>query len=61
MTTAPEALPAGVISRVLDPRRTLSFELLGRDEVPSAALTALIGVAAAFKHPSSTRSLAAVA
>jgi DNA-binding transcriptional LysR family regulator len=61
LTTAPEALPAGVISRALDPRRTLSFELLRSDEVPSAALSAFIGVVAAFKRPSSTRPLAAVA
>lgn len=61
LTTAPEALPAGVIARILDPRRTLSFELLLRDESPSPDLTAFMGVAATVKRPSSTRSLAAVA
>jgi LysR family transcriptional regulator, benzoate and cis,cis-muconate-responsive activator of ben and cat genes len=61
LTTAPEALPPGVISRTLDPRRTLSFELLRRDELPSPELTAFIGVLAAGKRPSSTRPLVAVA
>jgi DNA-binding transcriptional LysR family regulator len=61
LTTAPEALPAGVISRVLDPRRTLPFELVRRDEASSPELTAFIGVATAFKRPTSTRSLVAVA
>lgn len=62
LTTAPEALPAGVIARRLDPRRTLSFELLRRDETPSPALAGFIGLASntAERSPA-TRSLAAVA
>src|SRR6478672_8808017 len=31
VTTAPDALPAGVVARALDPRRVLAFELLVRD------------------------------
>ena len=50
-----------MIVRILDPRRTLSFELLLRDELRSPELTAFIGLAATVKRPSSTRSLAAVA
>jgi DNA-binding transcriptional LysR family regulator len=61
LTTAPEALPAGVISRTLDPRRALSFELLWRDEMASPELTAFVGMMAAVKRPRSTRPLAAVA
>jgi DNA-binding transcriptional LysR family regulator len=38
VTTSPDPLPARVLSRALDPRRTLPFELLWRDETPSAAL-----------------------
>jgi DNA-binding transcriptional LysR family regulator len=38
VTTSPDPLPARVVSRTLDPRRTLSFELQWRDEAPSAAL-----------------------
>ncbi len=62
LTTAPEGLPAGVIARTLDPRRTLAFELLSRDETPSPALAGLIGLAAATaQRPPAIRSLAAVA
>jgi DNA-binding transcriptional LysR family regulator len=46
LTTAPEALPADVIARPLDPRRTLAFELLWRDETPSPALSEFIRIAA---------------
>jgi hypothetical protein len=62
LTTAPEALPAGVIARRLDPRRTLSFELLWRDEAPSPALAGFVEAASthAQRQPS-TRRLAAVA
>src|SRR4051812_35613431 len=62
LTTAPDALPAGVLARRLDPHRALSFELLSRDEEPSPALAAFIGLAlphAAWRP--STRSLAVVA
>jgi DNA-binding transcriptional LysR family regulator len=62
LTTAPDALPAGVIARRLDPRRALSFELLSRDEEPSPALAAFIDLAAAHAEwRPSTRSLAVVA
>jgi DNA-binding transcriptional LysR family regulator len=60
LTTTPEALPAGVVARALDPRRVLAFELLVRDEVPSPALAALIELAAAVQRPAK-RTLAAVA
>jgi len=45
LTTGPEGLPAGVIARPLIPRRTLSFELLWRDETPSPALSEFVRVA----------------
>jgi DNA-binding transcriptional LysR family regulator len=47
LTTAPDALPDGVLARTLDPRRTLSFELLSRDEVSSPALAGFLDAAAA--------------
>jgi DNA-binding transcriptional LysR family regulator len=62
LTTAPDAVPSGVIVRRLEPRRTLAFELLWRDEVASPALSELISSATVdFRRPSSTRALAAVA
>jgi DNA-binding transcriptional LysR family regulator len=62
LTTAPDALPAGVVARQLDPRRTLTFELLWRDEAPSPALCEFISLAAAERdRPASRRALAAVA
>jgi len=62
LTTAPDALPVGVVARRLDPRRTLAFELLARDETPSPALAGFIEVAAAtVEPPARTRTLAAVA
>jgi DNA-binding transcriptional LysR family regulator len=61
LTTAPDALPAGVMARRLDPLQTLSFELLTRDETPSPALAEFIGLAARSTPQVSTRSLAAVA
>ena len=62
LTTAPDALPAGVVVRPLDPPRALSFELLTRDEVPYPALAELISVAtSSASYPASTHSLAAVA
>jgi DNA-binding transcriptional LysR family regulator len=61
-TTEPDALPTGVVARRLDPRRTLAFELLSRDETPSPALAGLIGLAASIaQRPPAIRSLAAVA
>ena len=62
LTTAPDALPAGVIARTLEPGRTLAFELLSRDETPSPALVGLIGfAAAAAQRRPAIRRLAAVA
>jgi DNA-binding transcriptional LysR family regulator len=62
LTTAPDAVPSGVIVRRLEPRRTLAFELLWRDEVTSPALSELISLAAVdVRRPSSTRALAEVA
>jgi DNA-binding transcriptional LysR family regulator len=61
LTTAPDALPAGVMARRLDPQRTLSFELLTRDETPSPALAEFIGLTAWSTPQVSTRSLAVVA
>ena len=61
VTTGPEALPRGVIARRLDPRRTLSFELLWRDEVPSPALTGFVDAAAADPAHQPTPVLAAAA
>jgi DNA-binding transcriptional LysR family regulator len=62
LTTAPDPVPSGVIVRRLEPRRTLAFELLWRDEVKSPALSELISLAAVdVRRPSSTPALAAVA
>jgi DNA-binding transcriptional LysR family regulator len=62
LTTAPEALPKGVIARKLLPPRTLSFELLWRDEAPSAALAGFVDAAAAqAQREPSSRPLAAAA
>jgi DNA-binding transcriptional LysR family regulator len=62
LTTAPGPLPAGVLARRLEPRRTLSFELLWRDEVPSPALAGFVDAAATQAQPQrSSRRLAAVA
>jgi hypothetical protein len=62
LTTAPDALPVGVLARTLDPHRALAFELLVRDETPSPALAGFIELAAAtVQHPATTRTLAAVA
>jgi DNA-binding transcriptional LysR family regulator len=62
LTTAPAAVPSGVIVRKLKPRRALAFELLWRDEVTSPALSGLINLAAAdVRRPSPHRAFAAVA
>jgi hypothetical protein len=62
LTTAPDAVASGVIVRRLEPRRTLAFELLWRDEVTSPALSALIRLAAVSnRRQSAIRALAAVA
>jgi len=46
LTTAPDALDVGLITRPLDPGRTLSFELLWGRDTPSPALTEFIRTAA---------------
>jgi DNA-binding transcriptional LysR family regulator len=61
LTTTPHALPAGVVVRPLEPRRTLSFELLTRDEAPPPALAEFIGLAASSTQHRLTRPLAAAA
>jgi DNA-binding transcriptional LysR family regulator len=62
LTSAPDSLPAGVIIRTLAPRRSLGFELLTRDEMPSPALAGFIDLAAATAQRRPTaRALAAVA
>ena len=61
VTTAPDALPVGVVARALDPRRMLAFELLVRDEMPSPSVAAFIDLAADAQRPAAHRALAAVA
>ena len=62
LTTAPDALPAGVIARRIDSRRTLDFELLSRDETSSPALADLLDSARVIaREPEQRRALAAVA
>ena len=62
LTTAPAAVPSGVIVRTLKPRRALAFELLWRDLATSPALSGLIKLAASdVRRPSADRAFAAVA
>jgi DNA-binding transcriptional LysR family regulator len=62
LTTAPGPLPAGVLARRLEPRRTLSFELLWRDDVPFPAVAGFVDAAKAHvRLQPSTRRLAGVA
>lgn len=63
LTTAPQNLRPGVVVRRLDPRRTLSFTLMWRDETPSAALSEFVRIAAATvpRRSAASRPLAAVA
>ncbi len=63
LTTAPDALPAEVSARTLLPRRTLGFELLRRNETPSAALAEFVRLAASCvdSQPSTRRQLALAA
>ena len=62
LSTAPDPVPSGVIVRKLEPRRTLAFELLWRNDTTSPALSELISLAVAdVRRPSSTPALAAVA
>jgi len=46
LTTAPVALPPGVLARPLDPPRAVPFALLWRDESPSPALAEFVRVTA---------------
>jgi DNA-binding transcriptional LysR family regulator len=62
LTTAPDRAAGPVMARRLDPPRTLSFELLWRDEVPSPALAEFVRLAAASAERSRpARPLAAIA
>jgi DNA-binding transcriptional LysR family regulator len=63
LTTAPEALPGGVLARPLDPVRRLNFELLWRDETSSSALSELVRITAESldSAPLKRRALSAVA
>jgi len=63
LTTAPQNLHPDVMVRRLDPRLTLSFNLLWRDETPSAAVSEFVRIAAASvpRRPAVSRPLAAVA
>jgi DNA-binding transcriptional LysR family regulator len=62
LTTRPDAAPTGLIVRRLEPRRTLAFELVWRDEALSPALSALIDTAAGcVRQPSPIQALATVA
>jgi len=63
LTTAPQNMQTGLMVRRLDPDRTLAFNLLWRDEAPSAALGEFIRIAARSveRGPRSARPLAAVA
>jgi len=45
LSTSPEWLPPGVCARRLEPRRTLPFSLLWRDETSAPALTEFVRIA----------------
>jgi len=63
LTTAPQSFHSDVTVRALNPRRTLAFNLLWRDETPSAPLSALVRTASAIRDraPVPRQQLAAVA
>jgi DNA-binding transcriptional LysR family regulator len=63
LTTAPDALPAGVHVRPLNPPRRVPFELLWRDETPSPALAEFIRITTESLSdvPTTRRHLSAVA
>ena len=63
LTTAPQNMHPGLVIRPLDPGRTLTFNLLWRDEAPSAALGEFLRIAARSveRGPRFARPLAAVA
>lgn len=51
LSTAATVANGGVIARPLEAARQLEFELLWRDETPTAALAELIGAAERIAHP----------
>jgi DNA-binding transcriptional LysR family regulator len=53
LTTAPAAIPAGVLVRPLEPERRLPFVLVWRDETPSPALAEFVRIAAECVQPAS--------
>jgi DNA-binding transcriptional LysR family regulator len=62
LTTAPDRALGPVIARTLDPPRTLSFELLWRDEAQAPALAEFVRLAAASaERELPARALAAIA
>jgi DNA-binding transcriptional LysR family regulator len=63
LTTAPDALPQGVVARRLEPARGLAFTLLWRDDAPSPALREFVRIAAelAGRPPNSRPALALAA
>jgi DNA-binding transcriptional LysR family regulator len=62
LTTAPEALPPGVIARPLQPERAMTFAVLWRGETPSPALREFIRIVADCADVGSpSRSVLAVA
>ena len=63
LTSAPEALPAGVRARPLNAPREVPFELMWRDETPSPVLAEFVRVAAASSGdaPATRRHLRAAA
>jgi DNA-binding transcriptional LysR family regulator len=63
LTTAPMALPCGVLARPLNTPREVPFELLWRGETPSPALAEFVRVAAASSDdaPATRNHLRAVA
>ena len=63
LTTSPQHVHPDVMVRPLQPRRTLGFNLMWRDETPSAPLTELVRIASAIRDgvPASRRQLTAVA
>jgi DNA-binding transcriptional LysR family regulator len=60
VTTAPDALPHGVVARRLEPARRLAFTLLWRDDAPSPALREFVRTAGEIAEPP-TRSRPALA
>jgi hypothetical protein len=63
LTTAPDALPQGVVARRLEPARGLAFTLLWRADAPSPALREFVRIAGELtgRPPSSRPALALAA